>query len=68
MIFKVLVVLDMGIKDPPLITTMLVDRLVSYVLYHSDKVSPDSRDMNSKKVYIVKELSIFLGSDVKWTH
>ena len=34
----------------PLLTTevYMVDHIVTYVLYHSDQVSPDRRDMNSK--------------------
>jgi hypothetical protein len=38
----------MGIKDPPLITTKIIDRLVTYVLYHSGQDKPVYSDMISK--------------------
>ena len=46
----------MGNKVPPHITTplrvgqdtILVDQLVTYVLYHSDQVSPVNTDMKGK--------------------
>jgi len=41
--------IELGIKDPPLITTKIIDRLVSYVLYHTNKVPPDKRDMKGKR-------------------
>jgi hypothetical protein len=40
----------------------MVDHLVTYVLYHSDQVSPDSSDMNSKWFTCHKVVSIIRGS------
>ena len=36
-------------RSPTNYHQLMVDHLVSYVLYHTDKVSPDIRDMISKR-------------------
>jgi hypothetical protein len=38
--------LEWGTKFPHILPPVRVDHLVTYVLYHSDQVSPDKRDMN----------------------
>ena len=43
----------------------MVDQRVTYVLYHSDQVSPDKRDMNSKWFTCQYYVSIIKGSDVE---
>ena len=57
--------LEWGTKFPHILPPVRVDHIVTYVLYHSDQVSPVIRDMNCKWFTCLYSCLIIRGSGSK---